>query len=279
MGYTWPVRFRDDDADEWVGENRTELADLTELFAGLTKIAEDDPPLAQNWRDVMPEGATFIRMLGDRTAHVRLRGQEINDIAVRIDLPKPGPLWRFTEQVVNSPSHRRYSWSHRLRAVGIDTPRPVGFLEHGEHPLLHKSFFVSEYILADNLIEFRDKTFAKLPVSRDTVLQKRALIADAAAVLRELHSRGYFVRQLRGHHLLAVGERVVLSGVELTERRIGRLRAAVENLVSLHRDFVETPGITRTDRLRFLDVYLRHRSERVARRRALYSQIGEHASA
>lgn len=177
MGYIWPVRCCDDEGDTWVGESRSELVDLTAHFRRLIEMPEGDTPCAEEWRGVLPPNSTFVRLLGPRTAHVRVRGDELTDIAIRIDLPKPGPLLRITEPVVHSASHRRYLWAHRLRAVGIETtPRPLGYVEHGEHPALHKSFSVTEYILADNMIEFRDKTFSAIPRQRDIVLEKRSTL-------------------------------------------------------------------------------------------------------
>jgi serine/threonine protein kinase len=88
--------------------------------------------------------------------------------------------------------------------------------------------------------------------------QIRSLIEQAARLVRSLHERQLAHRDLKASNILVSGSKfwlVDLVGVERW-RKLPRSRR-VQNIGRLHTSFHNHPWISRTDKLRFLKVYLR----------------------
>jgi hypothetical protein len=266
MGYKWPISITDDDAAEWVGEHRTEFVDLTALLLAVLKLDAVAEPSAEQWRGVLSGPARFIRKLGPWTAHVRVPGGEISDVVVKLDPPHTGGILGLAEQVRHSRAQRRYLWAHRLRALGIDTPRPLGFIERAHQPARVKSFAVSEYIFAPTLIEFRDdRVTAALKGNRDALLEKRAFITRVAGLLRDLHRHRIYARDLDGAGILVEGDTLVVASLGgLSRRHIFSSTAALEMTTALGRQLLDHPGMSTTDRMRFASTYFRFTSGKEA---------------
>lgn len=276
MGYRWPISLEEEGSAAWVGEHRPDLVDLEGLFAGLVALDSEDSPAPEQWRAVLPAPAAFIRLLGPHTAHVHISGAVVSDLAVKLATPRVGPRWRrITDQVRHSRSHRRHLWAHRLRALGIDTPRPLGFIERAHHPALDKSFAVTEYVFAPNLAEVREHRLPAFDAGREAVLEKRNLIRGVAELTRELHARGLFPAELSGRRMLVTDESIMLTGVEAMRSALLPERASLQDLVKLHHESLQARRVTRTDRMRFIDTYLRYSPRRASERRSLFRRIGE----
>src|SRR5262249_43562341 len=89
----------------------------------------------------------------------------------------------------------------------------------------------------------------------------RALIEQVARLVRELHGRQMAHRDLKAANVLAQRTQsglalwlIDLVGVS-RHRRLSRARRR-QNLTRLHASFHQHPLLTRTDKLRFLRVYL-----------------------
>lgn len=273
MGQQWPIALEDSRAQKWVGEHRPELIDLLPVFSRLIEMAPGETLPTEQWRAALPPHVTLLRLLGPRTAHVHVREAKVQNLAIKLSLPKDSSTWR--RLVRHSRAHRSYFWGHRLRAIGIETPRPLGFIERAENPALDKSFSVSEYVFAPSLTELRDEQLAPVEGRRDALLEKRTLIRRIAEFVGELHDRGLFHGDLHAGNLLVADGAVMLIDLE-SLRSIGVMgRAPVRNLARLNRDFLDRSLVTRADRMRFLDTYLRHRSDRAARRRALFLRLAK----
>ncbi len=273
MGYAGPLSFRDARSATWVGEHRPELIDLRGVFARLVDMQPEENLPTPAWRQALPPEVHLIRLLGPRTAHVHYPGAQVPNLVIKMSLPRPSNAWRqLTARVRHSRAQRAYRWAHRLRAIGIETPRPLGFIEREDAPTLHTSFVVSEYIFAPTLMEIRDRGFAT-EGGRDFLAEKRALVQRMAETLRTLHAHGVFHGDLHAANVLVTPDAIML--IDLESLRDLRLpgQAPLKNLVRLNRDFLDTRLITTADRLRFLAHYLRHAPDHRAAGRALFRRI------
>jgi tRNA A-37 threonylcarbamoyl transferase component Bud32 len=274
MGHQWSLSIEDSRARRWIGEHRPELIDLMGVFARLVEMQPGETLPTEQWRAALPPHVTLVRLLGPRTAHVHVREAKVPDLVIKLCLPNVGSRWRrLTETVRHSRSHRAYLWAHRLRALGIDTPRPLGFIEREEHPALDKSFTVSEYIFAPTLTELRDEQLAPVEGRRDALLEKRTLIRRVAELVRDLHERGLFHGDLHAGNLLVAERSILLIDLDSMRSSLMSPKAPIKNLLRLNRDFLDTARVSRADRMRFLDVYLAHSADRVARRRGLFERL------
>ncbi|MCC7384690.1 MAG: phosphotransferase [Deltaproteobacteria bacterium] len=267
MGYHWPVQLKDGHSDEWTGEHRPELIDLRPLFARLIEMRPGENLPIEEWRAVLPPELHLVRMLGPRSVHVHTRAAQVRDLVIKLCLPRLGSRWRrLTAPVRHSRSHRAYFWAHRLRALGIETPRPLGFIERAHQPAMAMSFTVSEYIFAPTLTELRDQAFAPAEGRADALLEKRTLIRRVAELIDDLHRRGLFHGDLHAGNLLVAEGSLVLIDLESVRSARLRSRGQLANLVRLNRDFLDTKLVSRADRLRFLEAYLRRDGDRTERR-------------
>jgi tRNA A-37 threonylcarbamoyl transferase component Bud32 len=115
---------------------------------------------------------------------------------------------------------------------------------------------------AVNLLTFVNRLGETQPGHRRVLL--RRLIAQVARLVCTLHQRRLSHRDLKAANLLVQGEPgaedfriwfIDLVGVS-RQRRLRRARR-VQNLARLHASFHDHSQITRTDKLRFMRVYLR----------------------
>jgi hypothetical protein len=274
MGLLRRVQVDDTRTVRWVGEHRPELIDLRPLFEHLAEMEPEQTPSLERWRIALPESATLVRLLGERTAHIRMRGAAVPDLAVKLVLPfSGGAVRKLAEQVRHSRAQRAYLWAHRLRALGIATPRPLGYLERAQRPALEKSFVVTEYVFAPTLIEFRDQRWLERR-GRDTVLEKRALIRRVADLLRDLDARGVLRSEPSLEHLLVPEDgALVLVDLDTNLATKARWKGPVPGLARLERAFARP--LSMTDRMRFLDAFVRHAADRATQRRALFTEIGK----
>jgi serine/threonine protein kinase len=123
-----------------------------------------------------------------------------------------------------------------------------------------EAYLLTEKI--DGAIELHDwarRLFAQPEARRTAVLRSRA---DALArLVRELHGRGLSHRDLKAPNLLTAVDPddhrlwlIDLVGVRRRHRVSGRRRAL--DLARLHTSFRDHPLVTRTEKLRFLRIYL-----------------------
>jgi len=230
------------------------------------KLDASAEPSSEQWRAALSDHGRFIRKLGPWTAHVRVPGGEISDVVVKVDPPHTQGILGLAEQVMHSRAQRRYLWAHRLRALGIDTPRPLGFIERAHQPARVKSFAVSEYIFAPTLIEFRDeRVAAALKGNREALLEKRALFTRVAGLLRDLNRHHVHPRELDASGVLVDGDTLVVASLGgLNRRRIFSGGAGLELAVTLGQELLDHPGVSTTDRMRFAASYFRFTSGKEA---------------
>lgn len=254
--------------------------DLSRLFLHLVEIDADKVrqgglAALEAWRAVLPEGVVFLRMLSPKCLHLEIPSAPlVQHIVVKLVLPRESSgLRRLTEAVERSRSHRSHLWAHRLRALGIETPRPLGYVEHGRAPARYPSFAVFEHVGAPTLTELRDGRLSLMPLSMEGLAEKRALIRRVAALLRTMHTRGVFHADLHPGNILVDGDRLLVVDLESVRSFSLPGRATMKNLVRLNRDFLSTRMITRADRMRFLETYLLHEADARTRARMLWAKI------
>jgi hypothetical protein len=168
------------------------------------------------------------------------------------------------------PSGALRSWVHGqgLRERCLPTPRPLAVLHRRRHGLWHEGYLLTELVpAAADLHAHLASLAARGAAECRTGL--RRLLDQAAGLIRELHRRNLSHRDLKAANLLVNADGlwlIDLVGVRL-HRRLPR-RRRVQNLARLNASFYQSPLLTRTDRLRFLRVYLqwglfgRHRWKR-----------------
>jgi tRNA A-37 threonylcarbamoyl transferase component Bud32 len=95
-------------------------------------------------------------------------------------------------------------------------------------------------------------------VVRSGGMEKRVVIDTLARWIRLMHERGVSNRDLKAANILvsAGGECQFIDLVGVRLRRNVRRRLRVRDLARLNASFVSVPEVSRTDRLRFLRVYL-----------------------
>jgi tRNA A-37 threonylcarbamoyl transferase component Bud32 len=282
MGYQAQIELRDQRAELWTGEHRPDFVDLSGIFLRLVEL--DLPALevgmaaaAEAWRQALPDDVHIIQILSPRAVHVHApRSTLVKDMVIKVMLPRPDKGWRkLTQRVDRSRSYRAHLWGHRLRAIGIDTPRPLGYVERLHTPARFVSFAVTEYVLAPTLVEVRDTGMSMLGVRGPgaAITEKRALIDRVAIMLRTMHAFGMFHADLHPGNLLVTKDAVLLIDLESMRRIVFPNRLVMQNLVKLNRSFTDTKVITRTDRMRFLRAYLKHQADRQHRMRTLWDKV------
>jgi tRNA A-37 threonylcarbamoyl transferase component Bud32 len=162
--------------------------------------------------------------------------------------------------VRRSPALRSWVQGHGLRERCLPTARPLAVLSRRRHGLDYEAYLLTEKIEgAADLHAYLAYLDALPALARRAALRRR--IDQVARLVRELHRRQLSHRDLKAANVLlslaGPDERVWfidLVGVERF-RRLPHARR-LQNLTRLNASFVHSRALTRTDRLRFLRVYL-----------------------
>jgi len=199
---------------------------------------------------------------------------------VEFDLPGPhGPrrviykrfaVTRWSDPWVSlfrpAPALRSYVLGHALLLRCLPTPRPLAVWHRYRRGLAHEGYLLTEKVAdALELRSFVDYLYSLPAAERRTRL--RRLIDQVAHLLATLHQRGLSHRDLKAANLLVSGVSTLTDERDLSVHfidlagvcRVYKLRRArrVQNLARLNASFLNHPALTRSDRLRFLRVYLR----------------------
>jgi hypothetical protein len=172
------------------------------------------------------------------------------------------------------------SWvnGHALRLRWLPTPRPLAVLQRKRHGLCCTGYLLSAKVAdAEDLHDFI-KRMNTLPQQKRRA-ELLPVLEQVARLVRDLHERRVSHRDLKAPNILVL-RRESAGGQEasaepldhwpLTDsrvwlidlvgvrrhRRLGQ-RRRVQNLARLNASFVNQPAVSRTDRLRFLFLYLR----------------------
>jgi hypothetical protein len=140
----------------------------------------------------------------------------------------------------------------------IPAARPLAILERRIGPFIRDSVLVTEFVPGARDLE----TYLRCELTgnaRERLQNKCALTALLVRELRKLQSRGFSHRDCKAQNILVrdAGELSLLwidmDGI----RRAGTLSRAeqLRPLARLHVSLLDVPGLTRTDRARFLKAY------------------------
>jgi tRNA A-37 threonylcarbamoyl transferase component Bud32 len=189
--------------------------------------------------------------------------------------PARGGLGPLAALVRPTQALRSYVLGHGLRLRCLPTPRPLGVWHRFRGGLPCEGYLLAEKVPdAVNL-----RTFVDGLAGAGDLARLRRLIDQAARLVMLLHQRHLSNRDLKAANLLVSPVPAVVTGrgiapltgaapVEGTDQvwfidlvgaqRHGKLgrRRRVQNLARLHASFWDHPGLTRTDKLRFLRAYL-----------------------
>ncbi len=174
-----------------------------------------------------------------------------------------------------TPALRSYLFGHALRLRCLPTPRPLAVWHRYRCGLPCEGYLLTEKV--PDAVHLR--TFVDRLAGPGQLLRLRRLINQVGRLVRLLHDRHLSHRDLKAPNLLVspVPSVVTSRGIAPlrgeapgggTDQvwfidlvgvwRHGKLRRQrrVQNLARLHASFLDHPGVTRTDKLRFLRAYL-----------------------
>jgi tRNA A-37 threonylcarbamoyl transferase component Bud32 len=175
--------------------------------------------------------------------------------------PRARNWWRALVQLW-PPSRSLRGWriGHALLHRDVPTARPLAVLEQRWGPLVRDSVLVTEALPdASDLEQYLRRTHARLG-PRGWARCKRELARELAAHVRRLQENGFEHRDCKASNILVRDtEPRRLTWIDLDGLRLRRgwsRRASWRPLIRLHVSLLALPGLTRTDRVRFLREYL-----------------------
>ena len=273
MGYAARLTLKDAAGQAWRGEHRAESAELGALLASLPAldvgVLTDEVGAAAAWAHVLPTGVELVAVLRPAVVHLRLSSGPIREVVVKLVRPSldRGPIG-WLRRFERSRAQRAHLAAHRLQALGVTTPRPLGYLERGRTPRRYASFCVYEHLAGRTLLE--------VAASRGGPGQRGArwaLLREVADLYARLHQHGIFHADLHAGNLLVTPHGLAPIDLVSIRRLSFRERAALKNLARLNRDFLDRGALSTADRYRFLLAYLRHHSSARVQARALFRAV------
>lgn len=178
-------------------------------------------------------------------------------------LKRPVPRnWhrRLVQLLFGSRSARTWRTGHALLNRDVPTARPLAYIERRWGPFVLDSVSVVEAVPgAVDLEQFIRREAARRDPQAWQAL-KRRLVQRLATHIRRLHSRGFEHRDCKASNIL-VSEHPALQLLWIDMDGIRKARGRrdgrdVRALIRLHVSLLDAPGIGRTDRIRFLKLYL-----------------------
>lgn len=279
MGYAARLALNDAAGLAWRGEHRLEVPTLQGLLAALpgldVGVLTDEIGAAAAWAHVLPTGVELVALLRPTVVHLRLPEGPLREVVVKLVRPSggKGPLG-WLRGLEGSRARRAHLAGHRLQAIGVHTPRPLGFLERARAPRQHPSFLAYEHLPGRTLLEV-----ARGLAGPEARAARRRLIEETAALYAHLHHQGVFHADLHAGNLLVTEQGLAVIDLVSLRRFAFLERAILKNLARLNRDFLDLTALSTTDRYRFLRAYLRRHASARTRARALFSAVHAETSA
>ena len=140
----------------------------------------------------------------------------------------------------------------------LPTPRPLAFWHRRQRGLCQEGYLLVEKVEnAFDLHTFLHELKSRPPGERTRAL--RRWIEQIAYWVREMHRRGWSHRDLKATNILLSREgeeRVSFIDLVGARRRHASVERRCRDLARLNASFINQPILSRTDRLRFLRIYL-----------------------
>lgn len=169
--------------------------------------------------------------------------------------------WRGLSQMI-PPSRGLRAWrtGHALLHRDLPTPRPLALLERRLGPLVRESLLITEALPGAVDLESHLRRVLPGMSRRERLRLKCELIAALVRQLRRLQERRFLHRDCKASNILVLAHPtprlfwIDMDGLRLRSRAL-TLGERLRPLVRLHVSLVGVPGLTRTDRVRFLRAY------------------------
>ncbi len=152
----------------------------------------------------------------------------------------------------------------RLEEIGIRTMTPVAFGAIRKMGLPYRSVTLTEHLCgAERLEDYLPATFGKGRLSRQKIVQKRRIISETAHWAERFHGSGFHHQDFRlGHIFVRPGEGNdftlhMIDVKRVREPRTLRKSRVINDLAQINYSARQLACITRADRLRFLQAYLK----------------------
>ena len=170
--------------------------------------------------------------------------------------------WRRRARRLLGASRARRGWKNGYALLNRDIPtaRPLACLDRRIGPLVRDSLLITEAIPgAEDLEAYLRTEFAQRSAS-DWLAHKKQLIELLVRRVRRLQDRGFTHRDCKAQNLLVARHpKLQVLWIDMDglahAKRLTR-RQLLRPLMRLHVSLLDVPGLTRTDRLRFLRRYL-----------------------
>ena len=275
MGYEAALTFIDGSGARWTGAQAPRRFDVAPLFSALLEApgALEDPDLVHA---TLAERGLAPARLGPRVWRLGAADGASAVLKVLLPRPKDRRVWGPSASL----ARRAHARAHQLRAHGIGAAAPVAFLERARGSRRAVSLTVAELVPGPSLRSWwQDHLLPRAALDpAGFVAAKRARLAEVARLLRHMHARGIFHGDLHAENLLVGLEGLVVLDLESIRRGPGAARAVDKTLERLERDLGGLGGLTRADRMRFLDAYLAGSATAASRRRALWRRVTARAA-
>jgi hypothetical protein len=213
------------------------------------------PPL----RGLAGDGATACK--NSHSAAVCRATLEHDDGQLPVIVKRPlARNWHRRLALLLRPSRSLRGWrmGHALLHRDLPTARPLAVLERRWGPLVLDSLLVTEALPEAVDLETFLKRAAGQHSPADWYRLKRELCRCLARNLRRLEERGFEHRDCKASNVLVVPRpQLALLWIDMDGLRHKPIRRAapLRALVRLHVSLLNSPGLTRTDRVRFLKLY------------------------
>lgn len=225
-----------------------------------------------------------LRWLGDaselcKDSHSACVAQTVlhradGDLAVIIKRPLARNWRRLLRQLL-PPSRCRRGWNvaYALLNRDIRAARPLAYLERRRFGLITDSLLITERLAGAAELDAFLKAEHARRAPDDWAALKRELTESLVRHVRLLHERGFEHRDCKAQNIVVVrADPVQLFWIDMDgvrHRRRVRLTRQLRALMRLHVSLLDVPGLTRSDRARFLKAYFaRHGGDPGAWRQA-----------
>jgi tRNA A-37 threonylcarbamoyl transferase component Bud32 len=205
----------------------------------------------------------------------RVRLEDGTEVAVKWNHTR-GLHRAIAEGLRGSRARRAVAGTARVHAIGLAAPRIVAWGERRSFAAVRESFLVTGFVTDSEPLP------AAISRLRGARAERRDLARRLGEMIGRLHAAGLDHHDLKHSNLLWCADAtLVVLDLEALERcawlsrrrrvrALGQLEAYVRHLY---------PWLPKTDRLRFLHVYLRHAGFAAAKRRVLVRGVSRWADA
>ena len=225
-----------------------------------------------------PAGAVLKKSASSSVVVIELAvgGRVRPVVAKRIDATWGDPLASLTR---TPPALRSYCLGFALRFRGLPTPRPLAVWHRQRLGMTGSGYLLVDVVPDAVPLRERLRTLDGLPtVERQSRLG--SLVGELARLVRTMHDAGFGHRDLKADNILVSPQGSTLAARELREvpgdpvaprdhlwliDLVGASSALeqsrerrMRDLARLQISFQKDPSLSRSDRLRFLSLYLRH---------------------